>query len=245
MISKLHQRLGTAGFIISIVALVAALGGGAYAASGGLTGKQKKEVEKIAKKYAGKPGATGAAGAPGAKGDAGAKGDSGTAGSQGAKGDTGAAGGAGAPGAPGATGFTERLPAEKTETGAWTFGPAEGPAYIPLSFAIPLEAPIGAAHVHYINEEGEEVIENTTTFELEEVTSTECLGSVASPSAEPGNLCVYAQTEPEANFTFSGRILKIDNGGLEPGASTSGARILAVSGAVGSGFGTFAVTAAE
>ncbi|MBA3867401.1 MAG: hypothetical protein H0X42_13840 [Solirubrobacterales bacterium] len=49
-ISRIHQKLGTAGFIISIVALVAALGGGAYAASGGLSGKQKKEVEKIAKK---------------------------------------------------------------------------------------------------------------------------------------------------------------------------------------------------
>ena len=31
-ISRIHQKLGTAGFIISIVALVAAFGGGAYAA---------------------------------------------------------------------------------------------------------------------------------------------------------------------------------------------------------------------
>ena len=52
MLTRIHRKLGTAGFVISIVALVAALGGGAYAASGGLTGKQKKEVEKIAKKYA-------------------------------------------------------------------------------------------------------------------------------------------------------------------------------------------------
>ncbi len=86
MFNRIHQKLGTAGFIISIVALVAALGGGAYAASGGLNGKQKKEVEKIAKKYAGKPGAAGAtgpAGAPGAKGEAGA---AGAAGSDGAAG---------------------------------------------------------------------------------------------------------------------------------------------------------------
>jgi hypothetical protein len=95
MISKLHQRLGTAGFIISIVALVAALGGGAYAASGGLTGKEKKEVEKIAKKYAGKPGkngtngkdgAQGAAGSPGAKGEAGSNGSNGSNGAPGANG---------------------------------------------------------------------------------------------------------------------------------------------------------------
>ena len=33
MFDRIHQKLGTAGFVISIVALVAALGGGAYAAS--------------------------------------------------------------------------------------------------------------------------------------------------------------------------------------------------------------------
>jgi hypothetical protein len=91
--SHIHKKLGTAGFIISIVALVAALGGGAYAASGGLTGKQKKEVTKIAqteaKKYAGKPGVTGPqgpAGPAGAKGDTGGKGDNGAAGAAGVAG---------------------------------------------------------------------------------------------------------------------------------------------------------------
>ena len=89
MISRIHQMLGTAGFVISIVALVAALGGGAYAASGGLSGKQKKEVEKIAKKYAGKPGAAGAAGA---KGDTGTPGTPGTSGANGTDGKNGTAG---------------------------------------------------------------------------------------------------------------------------------------------------------
>lgn len=98
MISRIHQKLGTAGFVISIVALVAALGGGAYAASGGLTGKQKKEVEKIAKRYAGKPGATGATGPAGAAGPAGAKGDTG------AKGDPGTNGTAGSNGTNGTNG---------------------------------------------------------------------------------------------------------------------------------------------
>jgi hypothetical protein len=86
MISRIHQKLGTAGFIISIVALVAALGGGAYAASGGLTGKQKKEVEKIAKKYAGKPGKNGAAGSVGATGPMGPAGTKGENGAPGANG---------------------------------------------------------------------------------------------------------------------------------------------------------------
>jgi hypothetical protein len=92
VISRIHQKLGTAGFIISIVALVAALGGGAYAASGGLNGKQKKEVEKIAKKYAGKPGANGAPGAAGPAGSTGPAGAKGDAGTNGANGSPGAAG---------------------------------------------------------------------------------------------------------------------------------------------------------
>lgn len=92
MIARIHQKLGTAGFVISIVALVAALCGGAYAAGGGLTGKQKKEVKNIAKQYAGKPGAPGAqgpAGPAGAKGDTGAKGEKGDPGEKGEAGNTG------------------------------------------------------------------------------------------------------------------------------------------------------------
>lgn len=104
MISRIHQKLGTAGFIISIVALVAALGGGAYAAKAGLTGKQKKEVTKIAQKEAkkfaksGAPGAAGPAGPTGPAGPAGAKGDKGDAGEKGAPGDPGSPGPAGADG---------------------------------------------------------------------------------------------------------------------------------------------------
>jgi Collagen triple helix repeat (20 copies) len=107
MMSKLHDRLGTAGFVIALIALVAALGGGAYAASGGLTGKQKKEVEKISKKYAGKPGAKGKqgpAGTSGPKGDTGAAGANGTSGSAGTKGEPGGRGEEGEPGESGLNG---------------------------------------------------------------------------------------------------------------------------------------------
>jgi hypothetical protein len=86
VISRIHQKLGTAGFVISIVALVAALGGGAYAAKSGLTGKQKKEVEKIARKFAGAPGAQGAKGATGAAGTNGANGENGAKGDKGDRG---------------------------------------------------------------------------------------------------------------------------------------------------------------
>ncbi|HVV72142.1 MAG TPA: hypothetical protein VHI52_11700 [Verrucomicrobiae bacterium] len=61
-IQRIHQKLGTAGLIVAIVALVAALAGGAYAAGGGLSGKQKKEVTKIAQVEAEKFAGDGSAG---------------------------------------------------------------------------------------------------------------------------------------------------------------------------------------
>jgi hypothetical protein len=98
VISRIHQRLGTAGFIISIIALVAALAGGAYAASGGLTGKQKKEVTAIAKKYAGTPGKSGTNGTNGTNGAPGGKGDTGATGPEGKQGPEGKEGPVGAHG---------------------------------------------------------------------------------------------------------------------------------------------------
>jgi hypothetical protein len=86
---RFHDRFGTAGVALGTIALILALSGTALAASGALTGKQKKEVEKIAKKFAGKPGATGPQGPQGpagTKGDTGAKGDTGSAGAPGAAG---------------------------------------------------------------------------------------------------------------------------------------------------------------
>lgn len=223
MFQSIHQKLGTAGFIISIVALVAALGGGAYAASGGLNGKQKKEVEKIAKKYAGKPGKNGAAGATGPAGTAGAKGDAGGAGASGGPGSPGAIGKSvtvgtatvGECSAGGATvqvegeastkkhvcngvsGFTETLPAGKTETGTYG-GAAPAAAVTPISFNIPLAiAPTGA---HYIDLVGEE-----HTGQEPAHAPTHCLGTVEEPTAPPGEVCLYGVVEQSAGWTgFAG-----------------------------------------
>jgi hypothetical protein len=82
MLHSFHDRFGTAGVVIGVIALIVALGGTAFAAAG-LNTKQKKEVTKIAKKYAGKPGAAGATGATGPAGSAGAKGDTGNTGGTG------------------------------------------------------------------------------------------------------------------------------------------------------------------
>jgi len=92
MLRRIREPFGKAGLIVAVIALVAALVGGAYAASGGLTGKQKKEVKKIAKEFAGKDGAqgpAGQAGSQGPKGDTGAAGANGSNGKDGEKGEPG------------------------------------------------------------------------------------------------------------------------------------------------------------
>jgi hypothetical protein len=103
MWDRIRERFGSAGLIVGVIALVLAVAGGAYAAGGGLSSKQKKEVEKISKKFAGKPGANGSNGANG---------------KDGANGSNGANGKDGAPGAPGKS-ITARaaLPTECEERG--------------------------------------------------------------------------------------------------------------------------------
>jgi hypothetical protein len=201
-VRAIREPFGTAGLILACVALIAALSGGAYAASGGLTAKQKKEVKKIAKQFAGQPGAPGApgpAGSPGAKGD---KGDPGAPGANGTNGTNGvsptgtaftgnahgcAEGGVevkgantsyvcnGVKGQNGQTGFTKTLPAGESEYGHWSMtGRTNAQILISsISFVIPLSS---APELHYV-ESGS--------------TDPACPGTVEDPEAEEGVLCVY------------------------------------------------------
>lgn len=194
MISRIHSKLGTAGFIVAIVALVAALGGGAYAAQQGLNGKQKKEVKNIAKKFAGKQGPAGPqglpgpAGAPGAKGDTGAAGPEGPPGEEGPIGKTGPAGKDGADGADGEDGACSNadpdctMPSKSTLSGHWGVAIPAGEgnyAQAPISFV--LAYPASAPTFHYVTAKAAE----------EETAPAECSGSATAPTAAAGHLCVY------------------------------------------------------
>jgi hypothetical protein len=242
MLSRMHNKLGTAGLLVAVVALVAALTGAAFAA-GGLTKQQEKQVKKIAKKYAGKrgakgaPGATGAAGPAGPVGPAGKNGTNGTNGADGTNGTNGESvnlgtatsgecpsGGVtvqvGSKSATkksvcnGVTGFTETLPSGKTETGNWE---VESGGLVALSFNIPLaQAPEA---VHFLKEgEGE---------------TTDCPGTAAEPEAKPGNLCLYTLIG-EAVFTAE------FNTNVPGTINKEGAIVQFVS---GQALGTWAVTA--
>jgi hypothetical protein len=214
-LEALHKRIGTASLILGVVALVLALAGGAFAAGGGLTGKQKKEVIKIAKKYAGKDGAPGAQGPQGSPGSNGANGKDGANGTPGRSvkatevpGEPGEGceevGGTefevegsgaqtyvcnGAEGSPWTLGGT--LPSEKALVGVWaTNPPGPGAKIVPISFSLPVD-PTPAAH--YLNVGGEEWSPEAGEFVTP---SGDCPGITEEiPAAEPGQLCIYATYE--------------------------------------------------
>src|SRR5262245_14606591 len=120
MSQRLRERSSSrAALIVGVLALVLAVVGGAWAASGGLSVQQKKEVKKIAKKFAGKSGAVGPVGPQGPKGDPG------TPGAMGEKGDQGIPGEPGKDGKDG-TFSTEPLPKGQTLVGAWSVSGQNG-----------------------------------------------------------------------------------------------------------------------
>jgi hypothetical protein len=230
MFARIHEKLGTAGFIIAVVALVAAMTGGAYAAANGLNSKQKKEVTKIAqteaKKFA-KAGPSGAVGPAGSKGADGAQGSQGPQGSPGVAGPQGPAGLQGIPGEEGETGFTETLPPGKTETGAWVMSVGESLSGVAsISFAIPLSASIS--------------ITNIAVMERGEAAKPGCTaGTAQSPQADPGFLCVYT-----GQGTLGPAIVvKAGTSPLGIGADSSGAYLEAGGAGEGIVSGTWAVTA--
>jgi len=207
MISRIHNKLGTAGLVVALVALVAALGGVAIAAQG-LNGKQKKEVKKIAqteaKKFAtaGPQGPKGDPGAPGAKGDTGATGATGPEGKQGPEGKPGKEGPEGPEGPEGTFG-SKPLPSGQTLTGVY----GDSPSLTAISFPIRVNPAPTALFVL--------ASENTTAYELGDGTrflyplgkpepesleefeeakkaaAEACPGSKTDPKAAPGFLCIY------------------------------------------------------
>ncbi len=85
---RLRKRLSAngPGMTLGVIAVLLALTGGAFAAGGALTAKQKKEVKAIAKAEAKKTQGAGPAGPQGPTGAAGSKGDKGDQGIQGVQG---------------------------------------------------------------------------------------------------------------------------------------------------------------
>ena len=253
MFSTISKRLTYANVAMTL-ALVFAMSGGAYAAGKYLITSTKQISPKVLKSLVGKTGPAGKNGANGTNGVSGASGEKGAQGPQGSQGPEGKAGEPGKEGKAGTngtTGFTETLPPGKTETGTWGYGltSAGGAATIPISFTIPLSAKLTETQVHYINIHNEEVVFPEPTKGLiftgpTEVKqkSTQCLGSVEAPTAEPGNLCVYTG---ESHLELSSYLFQnpahIFPSTVETG--TTGTVMWMSTPANSGAFGTWAVTA--
>ncbi|HEX5610067.1 MAG TPA: hypothetical protein VFX45_08250 [Solirubrobacterales bacterium] len=151
-------------------------------------------------------------------------------GKKGSEGPEGPKGDKGAEGNPWTAGGT--LPSNATETGTWgSFFNAED--LVPLSFSVPLAAPLDAAHVKVVGE-GE-----TAPADCDNGTGD--AASPANPEADAGFLCVFVTAFENGGSIPTGGV--VDPSDLESGAGKAGAGILVSAGGPALGVGTFAVTA--
>jgi hypothetical protein len=254
MLSIIRRRVSFANVAMT-VALVFAMSGGAFAAGKLLITSTKQISPKVLKSLQGKPGKAGANGAQGPVGPAGPVGPqgpagTGVAGAPGVKGETGSdgkegkAGKEGKPGLPGSpwtAGGT--LPSGKTETGTWAFGPLDKgqQAFVAVaSFPIPLAAPLGQGHAHYISPAGKEI--NLNEEEVDPSIAGACLGKAGEPKASLGNLCIYA-VELKNSVSGSAEIIDPVLGGVAQAGETGALDAFALQGEGAQGSGTWAVTA--
>ncbi|MEX0973517.1 MAG: hypothetical protein WDZ46_09720 [Solirubrobacterales bacterium] len=271
MFTRLRKHFGTAGLLVAVVALVAALGGSAVAANSGdgatasakkknkkkrghagLNGKQKRQVIALAKRFAGN-GPQGPQGVPGVPGPAGPKGDKGDSGQNGSNGSDGADGADGLDGEDGATGATGPTGEEGSP---WTAGGTlpEGET-LTGSWGVDLASGFS---LHFDNISFPLPVAsgissgNTHTVPVGGPVPAACddgvapAPSAANPEADPGKLCVFAGFfGGEADFyTELGSAVWKAGEPPQGGASPAGAVVAVEMTAAGEfGYGTYAVTA--
>ena len=230
--SVFKSRFGAPG-VISVIALLFAMIGGAYAASDN-SGSDKASASAKAKKGprgprgprgpvgpagpqgpAGAAGAAGAKGAQGPQGERGATGPAGLNGSNGTQGPAGPAGPTGPAGSPWTAGGT--LPSGETETGVWSL--AVGPENPTLGFAltkVPISFTIPVAES---GEPGGAVSLTAHRLKPGEAETAECPGDWEEPKAEPGHLCVYTVAELDTGANLEVSLATSGSGGtIHPGA---------------------------
>ncbi len=237
MFSIFRNRFGIPG-VISVIALVFAMIGGAFAASNGDNVHATASAKKGPRGPRGKPGPAGPqgpAGPVGPKGDAGSAGSNGTsaeassfAGAKGSCTEGGAEIKSASPtvqlcnGKKGANGTfsTEPLPAGKTLTGVWSAAGDRSSSSI--SFPIEVNSPLTALIQFSVGVPFGVQIENEATHlyptegaseeELLNSWAASCPGSAAEPKAESGFLCIY----PIKGEGVSGKVIAAAAEGPSP-----------------------------
>ncbi len=259
-VRAIREPFGKAGLIVAVVALVAALVGGAYAATGSgkrhhkksnnTTALVKRESKKWSKKFSKQfavPGATGP------QGPAGSNGNDGAAGAQGDKGDTGAAGSNGTNGTSAtATAFAGAQ--HGCTEGGVEVKSASAPAYLcngekgaagQTGFTETLPSgktetgawstsrPASGEAAYFVTASFNIPLEEAPTVVYNNPGSAECPGGPTAPLAAPGYLCFY----PALQEGIGGSPILSSEG------FTSGGVIAILTEEMGFAFGTWAVTA--
>lgn len=268
MYSRIREQFSTSALILSIIALVLAATGGAYAAKqAGLNAKQKKEVTKISEKFAGKAGPAGPAG---------------PAGSPGAKGDAGGPGSAGSPGAPGKSVTVSEIELgepECEERGGTMVGVAgepstnkevcngekgeKGEPWTPNSVLPKNATETGVwtftasdadttilAPISFTVQLAGELLEADVHYqgaETEENFKKSCPGNALEPKAASGKLCVYFNkfggAPLNATFVNVSPAHTLEEGGADRSGAVLQFEFSGGAGETARGVGTWAVTA--
>ena len=263
-LSRLTKKLSANGpaLTVAVVALVVALCGGALAANGGLTAKQKREVKAIVKseaRIAAVAGPAGSIGPTGPPGLAGNKGDQGERGLEGSKGVAGI-GVTTTPISVGASECQERGGALIEPSGIEVCNGKEGKEGSPWT--------VGGTLPPGVTETGSWGFNGTSADEItgifvpisfsillsrpidpqnihfghahEKPFSTYCKGSTQAPKAKHGELCIY-----EAVVVNATMIEIFSPATEEPSTAQAGAMMQFAPSGNAFGFGTFAVAGPE
>lgn len=212
MFSTLRNRFGIPG-VISVIALVFAMFGGAYAASNSSGGGKATASVKAKKGPRGPKGATGPAGPAGPAGPQGPVGANGKDGSNGTNGSNGATGATGA--SPTGTEFAGAKSGHCTEggievKGANTTFVCNGAKGADGQTGFTKTLPPGESEYGHwlfpLTQEGQAIAFSSISFvipypgdegpethfvEVDDTSVSACPGTAEEPRAEPGNLCVY------------------------------------------------------
>ncbi len=259
MFSLLRNRFGIPG-VISVIALVFALAGGAFAANDlGDTGSSKATASAKAKR--GPKGPKGATGPAGPVGPAGPQGQPGPQGPAGANGKDGAPGPSGAAGTNGIS-VTSTLepPGANCSSGGSKFVAASGTTFAcngQSGFTSTLPAGKTEKGTYAYNGSASDTLGVFVpiSFNIPLAANLDaahavfvpgdgvnpepanCAGSVANPTATSGYLCVYDSTTSNSAFSV---IVDLN---VSPGASAAGALMkFTVEADAAWGFGSWAVT---
>jgi Collagen triple helix repeat (20 copies) len=248
MLSPLRNRFGIPG-VISVIALVFAMLGGAYAASDDSGSGSKASASAKAKKGPrgpkGPKGPVGPAGPQGPAGPAGAKGDTGAAGSNGTNGKDGEDGTDGTDGIDGTSVTTSAASTEECPSGGIKVTSASPPAKVcngQTGFVetLPSEATEKGTWWFQATNDPEQyapvsfpiplsvadaasIKETHVSTEKAEDFEAECPGTINDPKAEPGALCFYINSTEFLNTREGGitGVLRPDSNG-EEGIETTG-----------------------